>query len=186
MTQPADTLLPPNATALERCISASSRLTDINTDLRVLWSPDLCPANLLPWLAWGLSLDSWSADWAEEVKRNRIRRAIDISRHKGTAASVRAVVESFGGAVALREWWQPGGSGQPYTFDLTLTLADMNGVPATAQFVNSVIAEVSRTKPVRAHFTFTQGFNAGAGVAVAAWARPVTYARLNLNVQDAS
>ncbi|MGB8603370.1 MAG: phage tail protein I [Rhizomicrobium sp.] len=176
-------LLPPNATTLELALeAATTRIDAIKTDLRALWSPDDCPEGLLPWLAWSLSLDSWSADWPVEVKRNRVRRAIEIARRKGTSESVRSVVASFGGAVGLREWWQDGGSGVPHTFDLALTLSSMNGKPATAEFIESVIAEVNRTKPVRSHFQFTQGFLADGGIEVAAYARPATYTRLSLTV----
>jgi phage tail P2-like protein len=74
--------------------------------IRDVWSPDDCPLDLLPWLAWGLSLDNWSTDWPESIKRERVRKAIAIARRKGTAESVRSVVASFGGSVAIREWWQ--------------------------------------------------------------------------------
>lgn len=171
-------LLPPNASALERALEdASARLADIPVPLRQLWNPTTCPADLLPWLAWALSIDSWSSSWPESVKRERVRQAIAIQRRKGTAQSVRRVIESFGGAVAIREWWQKDPLGDPYTFDLVLTLGG-GSTPVNAAFVDAVIAEVSRTKPARSHFTFTQGFAASARLGVAAAARPVTYARL--------
>jgi len=173
-------LLPPNATKLERALeAATARLDDINANLRALWSPAACPIELLPWLAWSLSIDSWSSDWPEPVKRERVRRALDIARRKGTADSVRRVVESFGGSVAIREWWQKTPAGEPHTFELVLTLGGVTR-PVSAAFVDAVIAEVARTKPVRSHFTFTQGFASVAGVRLAAAARPVTYARLPL------
>lgn len=173
-------LLPPNATELERALElATARINDIDTNLRKLWSPDDCPVGLLPWLAWALSLDSWSSDWPEAIKRERVRRALDIARRKGTAQSVRSVVESFGGQVAIREWWQKTPVGEPHTFDLVLTLGSASA-PASAAFVDSVIAEVARTKPVRSHFSFTQGFAAASSVGVPAAARAVTAARLSL------
>lgn len=172
-------LLPPNATNLERALElATARMADIDTNLRKLWSPNLCPVELLPWLAWALSLDSWSSNWPEAVKRERVRRALDIARRKGTAQSVRSVVESFGGQVAIREWWQKSPPGDPHTFELVLTLGSATA-PASAAFVDAVIAEVARTKPVRSHFTFTQGFAAAARIGVLAAARPVITARLN-------
>lgn len=172
-------LLPPNATAFERALElATARIADIDANLRKLWNPDLCPADLLPWLAWALSLDSWSSSWPDAVKRERVRRALEIARRKGTTQSVRTVVESFGGQVAIREWWQKTPAGTPHTFDLVLTLGSATA-PATAAFVDAVIAEVSRTKPVRSHFTFTQGFAAASRVGVLAAARPVIAARLN-------
>lgn len=173
-------LLPPNATRLERALDrATARIADIAVALRALWSPDDCPEDLLPWLAWALSLDSWSSDWPEAVKRQRVRRALDIARRKGTASSVRAVVESFGGSVALREWWQRETPATPHRFDLVLSLSGFDGQAVTAAFVDSVIAEVRRTKPVRSHFTFTQGIGAAGAVGLVAAARPVVSARLN-------
>lgn len=172
-------LLPPNATKFERAMGeVSSRIDDIPVPLRSLWNATTCPVELLPWLAWALSIDSWSSDWPEGVKRQRVRQAIAIQRRKGTAASVRTVVESFGGSVALREWWQLDEPGQPHTFDLVLVLTGQGGTPATAAFVDSVISEVSRTKPVRSHFTFTQGLTALGRIGLIAAARPAVFARL--------
>ena len=175
-------LLPPNATLLERALEqATARIDDIDTNLRALWSPDDCPEQFLPWLAWALSLDSWSTDWPIEVKRERVRRALEIARKKGTAESVRSVVASFGGSVAIREWWQKDTPAVPHTFDLVLTLsaAALAGQPITAAYVDAVVNEVRRTKPVRSHFTFTQGMTGSANVGVVAVARPFVHARLH-------
>lgn len=176
------TLLPPNATPLERAVdAASARISAIPTPLRELWNPDTCPVDLLPFLAWALSLDAWSSDWPEAVRRARVRNAMAIARRKGTAESVRAVVESFGGAVALREWWQMEPPGEPHTFQLVVNLTGRDGAPATAAFADAVIAEVRRTKPVRAHFTYTQGVSLAQQVGVIAVARPVVFSRLTFD-----
>ncbi|MEJ2003356.1 MAG: phage tail protein I [Maritimibacter sp.] len=173
------TLLPPGSTALEKALEqVAAKLLDIDVAIRSVWSPDDCPVDLLPWLAWGLSLDNWSTDWREAIKRERVRRAIEIARHKGTASSVRAVVASFGGSVAIREWWQSEPKGDPHTFSLLLNL-DHPEAPTTAAFVDQVIAEVARTKPVRSTFTFTQGLGAKADVGLVVAMRPTTYARLS-------
>lgn len=177
MTRP--TLLPPGSTALEKAIEqAAAQLLDIGAPVRDVWSPDRCPVDLLPWLAWGLSVDTWSSDWSEGIKRARVREAIPIARQKGTAASVRAVIASFGGSVAIREWWQMAPRGDPHTFSLLLNL-DRPDAPASAAFVEQVIAEVQRVKPLRSHFTFTQGLSARANVGLVAVARPAIYARLS-------
>ena len=177
MTFPS--LLPPGSTQLEKALEqVVAGLLDIPTPVRAVWSPNDCPIELLPWLAWGLSLDNWSSDWTAAIKRARVRKAIPIARQKGTAASVRAVVESFGGSVAIREWWQTVPKGDPHTFNLILNL-EQDGAPASAAFVDQVIAEVSRAKPVRSHFTFTQGVTAKASVGLVAVARPTIYARLS-------
>ncbi|TGP40077.1 phage tail protein I, partial [bacterium M00.F.Ca.ET.229.01.1.1] len=76
--------------------------------------------------------------------------------HKGAAGSVREVIESFGGSVEICEWWQQQPPGPPHTFELTLSLSGRPGVDPSARYVEAVIAEVNRTKPVRAHFIFIQ------------------------------
>lgn len=174
-------LLPPNATPFESEVEqAAARAADVPVPLRDLWDPDTCPAELLPWLAWALSVDDWKSYWPERVKRSRIRSAIAIQRRKGTLASVRAVVESFGGSLMLREWWQMEPRGEPHTFNVLMTIDDASGQEATARLVDDVIAEVSRTKPVRSHFTFTQGMQASGRIGTVAAARVANYRRLRL------
>lgn len=179
-----NSLLPPNATPLERAFEkATARIGDVPTPMRDMWNADTCPVDLLPWLAWALSIDTWQPYWPEHVKRARIRTALEIQRRKGTAQSVRQVVAAFGGAVQLREWWQQEPPGPPHTFEMVLTLTGEGGETATAKYVDDVIAEVSRTKPVRSHFTFTQGVQAKFAVGVIFAARVASYRRLQLQVQ---
>lgn len=175
------TLLPPNATSAERSLEAvTARIQDVATPLRDLWSPANCPVEILPWLAWQLSVDSWRPEWSEHIKRARVAAAITIQRRKGTLKSVRDVVASFGGAVDVVEWWQQTPRGIPHTFNLTLALSGADGSQASAQFVDDVIAEVTKTKPVRSHFTFTQGVFLSGAVGVCSYARPCVQARLEL------
>lgn len=175
----SQSLVPVNSTVLERALDRMTRRMDvIPVPLRDLWNPDTCPIRFLPWLAFALSIDSWDPNWPEAVKRNLVRSAIAIQRRKGTAASVRQVVEAFGGAIALREWWETTPKGEPYTFDLILTLNGQGGQPTTAAFTNQVIDEVARTKPVRAHFNFTQGLSAEGGIGAAGAGRAVIFRRL--------
>ena len=178
-------LLPPTASNGEKALeAATARIAHVPVPLRSVWNPDTCPVDLLPWLAWALSVDSWKSYWPENVKRARIRSALNIQRRKGTAESVRAIVESFGGAAALREWWQYDPPGQPHTFDIVLTLTGEGGEPPTTEFVDDVIAEVSRTKPVRSHFTFTQGTQSTGAIGIAIGARPAVYCRLQFDAVE--
>ena len=178
---PYRSLLPPNTTPQERALeAATARISTVPIPLRTLNNPTTCPIDLLPWLAWQLSVDSWKPYWSEEVRRARVRGAMAIHRQKGTAKSVKDVVAAFGGAILLKEWWQKSPKGEPHTFDLMMTLSGAGGNTATAAFVDDVIAEVNRTKPVRSHFTFTQGVHTCAAIAVVSAIRPVIYARLHL------
>ena len=78
----APSLLPPNATPLERALEmlAALRLGKIDTPFRELWNAQTCPEELLPYLAWGLSVDQWSADWPLYIRRARVASAIEIQR----------------------------------------------------------------------------------------------------------
>lgn len=90
-------ILPPNASiaelALERAISAAGPdLSDIET----LMNPQTCPAPLLGWLAWSLSVETWGADWAEEDRRAAIASSISIHRRKGTVGAVKRALSAAG------------------------------------------------------------------------------------------
>ena len=175
-------LLPPNATELERRLAeANGAISNLPVPLRTLIDPDAIPAHLLPWLAWHLGIDTWKDYWPEQIKRARVKAAIPIARKKGTAAAVRAVVASFGANIAVREWWQMDPPGPPGTFDLVMTVSERDDTPPTAEFVGDIVAEIDLTKPVRAHYTFTQGFNRAGGIGVTAAIRPALFTRLSLS-----
>lgn len=179
---PSPPILPPNSTALELAtdLLAAQRMDGIGSPLRTLWSAQDCPADLLPWLAWALSIDEWDPAWPEATRRARVAQAIAVQRRKGTFDSVRRVITAFGGNLALREWWQTSPPGTPHTFDVILSLpANGTGAPA-ASLVDAVISEITATKPLRSHFTFTLAQRAQGGIGLRAVSRPVTYARLAL------
>ncbi len=179
-----NSLLPPNATPQERALEAATAgISNVPIPAPAIIDPDTCPEALLPWLAWALSLDDWDATWPLRIKRAQTKAAISIQRHKGTANSVRKVVEAFGGALQLREWWEQSPQGTPHTFDMVLTVQGENGESASAAYVETVINAVMRTKPVRSHFSFTQGLTASGGIGIVAGARVAVYRRLQLAEQ---
>jgi len=90
-------LLPPNATALERRIEqVSADLVAATAPLDDLWDAQRMPAHMLPWLGWATGVDHWSADWSEQVKRDAIDEAIPIRRKRGTVWAVRRALEALG------------------------------------------------------------------------------------------
>lgn len=64
-----------------------------------VWNPDTCPLDLLPYLAWGLSVDLWDDRWTETTKRQACRKALILHRLKTTPAGVRAHVAQVGSEV---------------------------------------------------------------------------------------
>ena len=90
-------LLPPNSTATELALeTATARASDIDVPVDLLWRPEACPAALLPWLGWALSVDDWSAEWSDEHKREVIAASIAIHRAKGTVWSIRRALRLAG------------------------------------------------------------------------------------------
>lgn len=114
-------LLPPSATAQERALSeATARLSTVPILVRESWNPQTCPASLLPWLAWALSVDEWDTEWTEQEKRDVIQASLMIHRHKGTIGAVRRALTPLGYLVDVVEWWQTTPKGDPYTFSVVM------------------------------------------------------------------
>ncbi|HAV46323.1 MAG TPA: phage tail protein I [Halomonas sp.] len=115
----ANHLLPPNATPQERAVSETLSRTDtINVPIRALWRPNDCPAHLLPWLAWALSVDEWDEQWSEQQKREAIATAVYLHRHKGTKAAVQRAMQAIGHDAHISEWFEY--TGRPYTYRLEM------------------------------------------------------------------
>ena len=90
-------LLPPNATPLERRIEQADALIErANAPLHTVWNGASAPENILPWLAWAVGVDAWDSQWTEQQKRNAIDAAIPISRKRGTVRAVRRALEVLG------------------------------------------------------------------------------------------
>lgn len=98
-------LLPSNSTPVERAIeSATDR--PVPTPIRDLWNPERCPAAVLPWLAWALSVDDWDASWTEEVQRGVIAASVEIHRRKGTIWAMQRALQVAGlGGATITEGW---------------------------------------------------------------------------------
>jgi phage tail P2-like protein len=91
-------LLPPNATALEHAASQSAaRISDLPAPPRHVRNPATCPAELLPFLAWELSVDEWNPGWGEDVKRTVLAASVNVHRHKGTLGAVRRALAAIFG-----------------------------------------------------------------------------------------
>ena len=174
------TLLPPNASPLELALESALTAEQLPVQLREIWTPLTCPEALLPWLAWALSVDGWSPDWPLLVRRQVVARAIAIQREKGTLSAIRNAVAAFGAAVEIKEWWQLDPAGTPGTFQLVLALGAAAGSPPTSDFIDDVIDQVTRNKPLSRSFTFTISAEASGQVGIGAFARVASFVRLQM------
>ena len=131
----SSSLLPSSATPLERAIAdVTDRVTALPVDvIRTLWDPWTCPVDLLPWLAWTLSVDDWSASWTEQQRRATIAASIEVHRHKGTIGALRRSLSALGYEITITE-----NVDGPYTFRLTI---NANNTPLTDA---EAYAEVTR------------------------------------------
>lgn len=142
-------MLPPNATAQERAqAEAIARISAVQMLIRESWNPQLCPASLLPWLAWALSVDEWDTTWTEQEKRDVIEASLMIHRHKGAIGAVRRALTPLGYLVEVVEWWEESPQGDPYTFSVVMGTGSK---PVTADLYDKAERIVLTYKNLRSH-----------------------------------
>lgn len=140
-------LLPPNATAEEQAVAeAMGRISDIPVVVDALYNPQTCPAALLPWLAWAMGVDAWSASWSEAQKRRVIAASCATHKTKGTRGALQRALDALGYRIYISEWFEHGGD--PYTFRVTVELSD-RGVDASTYTEIRRLIDVA--KNVRSH-----------------------------------
>lgn len=156
MTENVTSLLPMNATEIERIIE-STISRDLELMTQTLWDPQTCPADLLPWLAWSLSVDQWDAQWPIATQRKVITESANIHRHNGTRKAIVQALASTGLNTQINEWFEH--AGQPFTFELTAWVNDdwENRVLLEPRSYSMLYKLIDAAKPVRTHFTLNVG-----------------------------
>lgn len=104
------------------------------------------PVHLLPYLAQAFSVDRWDRNWPEETKRQVIRDAWLIHRHKGTISALRRAIEPLGYLIRVSEWWEFGG--EPGTFTVEVGTLD-SGV--TEEMYLEMERLIADAKPASRH-----------------------------------
>ncbi len=175
-------LMAPNATPLERGLDRGlSRLDEVDlTAILVCDDPQACPAELLPWLAFDTSIDDWDPDWSDRAKRAAIEQSLVQHREKGTLAAIERAVRPLGGQVVVRPWFEQIPEGEPYTFQVILTLPTNGGDAPPADAVEMAVAAIDRAKSARDHYTFALGSSARGSLGLVGAMRSAAYARLQL------
>lgn len=140
-------LLPPNATPLCRQLaSQGQRITDLDLPIRATWSPQDCPAPVLPWLAFAFAVENWDSSWSIEQQRTAIENSIPVHKRKGTIGALREAVASMGMDISVSEWWQRLPMGTPFTFRLRVVI-DQYGL--TQEGLHLLLAIVEGAKNLR-------------------------------------
>lgn len=143
----SDRLLPVGSSKLEiAAAEACAQIERIPIPIRELWNPDLCPLHLLPYLAWAFSVDRWDMNWSEKTKRDAIKSAMFIHKHKGTIGALRRVVEPLGYLIRVIEWWK--NNETPGTFRLDIGVLETGITEEMYQELEALIADA---KPASRH-----------------------------------
>lgn len=155
-----NSLLPFNASVLERSVEATiCRAAEVPVSINDLWNPRTCPIDLLPWLAWSLSVDAWDSEWSESIKRQVIEDSVEVHRSKGTLAAIRRVLSGLNIRSQIEEWFEY--DGEPHTFRLTAWTGDQpteGNIPILdSSLYRNVARVVNDVKPVRSHYDFRIG-----------------------------
>lgn len=139
-------LLPPNQTTLESTLAKLAAMGHTPEILQRLWDAERCPAELLPWLAWALSVDEWDEAWTESQQRAQILGSIAMHRKKGTPWAVKQALTRSG--VEMARLIEHIDGAHWAEFDVDITVIDR---PLTEQTINRAVALIEAYKSARSH-----------------------------------
>lgn len=140
-------LLPANATDLERALEQTmAGAYDHPVMIDKLWSADDCPLELLPFLAWAVSVDTWNPDWPEHVKRQVVATSAYVHKYKGTAAGLKAALNALDLGVQISEWFEHGG--ERYSFKAEV---DIGARGITGRDLSDIFSVIKSSKNARSY-----------------------------------
>lgn len=143
------TLLPPNATTGELALEqVMAHVGDQPVDIRTVKNPDLCPLELLPWLAWEYAVTYWDASWTEEQKRSVIKNAAAVNKFRGTPGGVKQALAAIARTIDLVEWFNDDPVADPYTFRV---IVYGNGI--TEEELQKIASQVRDAKNARSYLS---------------------------------
>lgn len=182
------TLLPPNSTALERAFDqlTGNAIDALSVPVGDVWTPARCPTDLLPFFAWGVSIDIWDTNWSEAVKRDAIANAIDEQRRKGTRAAVRKALDRIDPLIGLTEWFEDPANLEPYTFRLDLPDRNTSSIDYDADTIGQLLRDIEAVKPLRAHVIASYRLYAQAQLGIVPTVLFGGIARLSITADTAS
>lgn len=176
-------LLPDSLTGDEKVRGAAEaidpqlRLAAAKVDLPSIYvSIDQLTSAQLDHLAVAWDMTVWRDYWPVSLKRSVLKAGIAEKRRKGTVGAVKDALSSISSAASIVEWWQMEPKGQPHTFTIYATQADIEGT-IDAEMQEDIIALIDDAKPLRSHYNFViqnkikSGINAYAGLRVATVAK---------------
>ena len=150
-----NSLLPPNASELERNITQIGKAAFDLPSIRVTKDIDDVPSQFLPFIAWQKSVDYWDENWQDSLKRSVIKNSREQHRIKGTAAAIKRALEPFGYEVNLIEWFKAVPNLVPGTFNLELNVIGKSLNAETYSEINRLVSESKAASRHLANLTVT-------------------------------
>lgn len=187
-------LLPDNATDLERSIEQVMHQKYCNADVKIiaaLSDPMTCPAEFLTWLAFAKSVDRWNDRWPEATKRAVIANAKLLHKVKGTEEGVADALAALGVNMTMTSWedMSPEGEVGTASFDLLLN-HNFNpdaAVMIDAELIQDIDQTIKAHKRLSVHYTFNIGIKMTfVGMALASSVQLSTFNQIGVNDDKAA
>ncbi|EHD2239378.1 TPA: phage tail protein I [Vibrio vulnificus] len=143
------TNLPPSASKLERVLEQIfwEEIGLIERDIRDFLNPWACREDLLPYLAWELSVDDWDDSWPIETKRRVCATALDIHIYKGTRYAIDKSIEAIrADSLKAVEWFEDEENLIPGQFRVDL-ISEQS--PVDASTVPEIVRAIQHSKNTR-------------------------------------
>lgn len=126
--------------------------------IRRLFDPMTCPLELLPWLAYALSVDVWNDGWPVATKRAVCFNSLQVHTHKGTRGGVEDALAALGVTAEIVEWWEQEPVAEAGTMTVTLWVHD-NILPNSPvligeELTRGIIRQLDSSKRASIHYTF--------------------------------
>ena len=163
----AEQMLPPSARPVEKALLAAelAALAEVDpTVIATIYDPWRCPASLLPWLAWSVSVDVWNPDWSEIEQRREIAASPEIHRRKGTRRAIERALDRLGLSYDITEWFDVTPPARRGTFKVFVD-ADSR---STLDVRDETTSRVSASKPMTRVFDLKIGVQEAGPIGVAA------------------
>lgn len=151
--------IPPNATSLERAslLAVENTRPDLS-GLAVLWDPQNCQMNILPYLAWAYSVDIWDESWSDAQKRQVVQDSRKLHTIKGTLPAIEFVLASLNYDVSVTEKTS---IGEPFKYDIEVAVNDVAITNEVVSTIRKLIKTTKNTRSIEDDF-ITKGRRSGA------------------------
>lgn len=142
-------LLPPNATKLERNLEQlGDRLSNLPVPFIELHRVELCPEKHLAWLAWDHRVEYWRSDWSAVEKRQAILESKEFNAQRGTRSSIESLLSKFVNNFELKAWHEFNPPQPPFTFVVII-----NEMIISIEQLLQIQTAVEATKSARDNFS---------------------------------